>query len=326
MSRSSAEKYSGFVSYAQSIQLHQHILSGGRGSEENVKIKIVVPLLQAIGWDVLRDMDFERAGADIVLLEKTRPAIVVEVKSWGENTMSHLDQCLEYSLKLDTPWVVVTSGKDTALYCSLLNPQDLYATEPLLRFSFDELTADVGTETLKEFDSLLGRSSFLSGHHELSRMVAKSLGGSSLEEALREFKSEASGFEAEVKTQQMTEEGFFAEASRHDEGIEEALIRAYYGMLELAKSDRRIEVTHGTTSIGLEFFLDRSPRSKFVGLGGAYPSSAHVSFGLRNWKELGVSGPTYEKIAGFPRKVEPGEWVDRLLELLEAAITEIKWM
>ena len=70
MNQGIAENYSEFLSYLQCIQVDQHILRGRRGSEENVKTKIVIPLLQAIGWDVLSEMDFERAGADIVLLEE----------------------------------------------------------------------------------------------------------------------------------------------------------------------------------------------------------------------------------------------------------------
>ena len=40
-----------------------NINSGRRGSEENVKIKIVIPLLQFLGYDVINDMDFEFIGA-----------------------------------------------------------------------------------------------------------------------------------------------------------------------------------------------------------------------------------------------------------------------
>ena len=58
---------SDFLSHLGSLSIDRHILGGKRGAEENVKIKIIVPLLQCLGWDLLDDMHFENAGADIVL-------------------------------------------------------------------------------------------------------------------------------------------------------------------------------------------------------------------------------------------------------------------
>jgi predicted type IV restriction endonuclease len=59
-----------FLLYAKTIDRDKDKLihAGRRGSEENVKIKIIIPLLQTLGWDLLNDMDFENKGSDIVLL------------------------------------------------------------------------------------------------------------------------------------------------------------------------------------------------------------------------------------------------------------------
>ena len=119
-----------FLSHIGSLSIDRHILGGKRGAEENVKLKLIVPLLQCLGWDLLGDMHFENVGADIVLFSEQKPSMIVETKSWGEVITDHLNQCLEYCFKLKTPWVIVSTGRDTALYCALLNPDNLAVTEP----------------------------------------------------------------------------------------------------------------------------------------------------------------------------------------------------
>ena len=77
-----------------------NISSGRRGSEENVKIKIVIPLLQFLGYDVVKDMDFEFIGADIVIVdENNTPILIIETKAWEQQLSHYLNQCLEYTLK-----------------------------------------------------------------------------------------------------------------------------------------------------------------------------------------------------------------------------------
>ena len=62
-----------FLSSIKSLLIDRHILGGKRGAEENIKIKIIVPLLQSLGWNLLDDIHFEYIRADIVLFsgEKT---------------------------------------------------------------------------------------------------------------------------------------------------------------------------------------------------------------------------------------------------------------
>jgi hypothetical protein len=78
-----------FLSHVESLSIDRHILGGKRGAEENVKIKIIVPLLQCLGWDLLDDMHFEYVGADIVLFSEEKPSIIIETKSWGEVITGH---------------------------------------------------------------------------------------------------------------------------------------------------------------------------------------------------------------------------------------------
>ena len=85
-----------YLLYVKTIDIDKQIIAGRRGSEENVKIKIIIPLLQTLGWNLLNDMDFENKGSDIVLLKEGNPLIIVETKAWEQNITGYLNQCLEY--------------------------------------------------------------------------------------------------------------------------------------------------------------------------------------------------------------------------------------
>lgn len=323
MSDQAPEQHRAFLSYLRSIDVDRHILKGKRGSEENVKIKIVVPLLQALAWDLLTDMDFERRGADMVLHSGGKPAIVVEVKSWGEGITGYLDQCLEYCLKLGTPWVVITSGHDTAVYSSLLDAEDLLATEPLYRFSFDDLLGDRGETILEQLASLIGKAAFTAGHEGLSSRVEERLGIRDLYEAWNEFDEQAADFEADIKTRRLSADEYLALAEKHSEPVSRSLKMMYEGMLSLADLDERIRVGHREKSIGLWYRLDTQPRTKMLGLAGAYPDSAHVSFGLVHWRRANLPERLYKQLEQYPRQVGSEEWAEGLLELLRQAILEI---
>lgn len=317
------EGYDAFLSHVRRIQVDRHIVRGRRGSEENVKTKIVVPLLLALGWDLLDDIDFERRGADIVLHSQDAAEIVVEVKAWGEEITAHLDQCLEYSLKLDTPWVVVSSGEYTALYCSLLDTADLLATQPLYQLSFQSLRSDRGKDALREMATLVGKEAFAAGHTQLSARVAERLEATGLTKAREGFRQEASSFEAETKSRRLTVSDFRELAEQHREEVRNSLVMVYEGIVKLAKLDEKIRVRYRSRSIGLEYRLTGRPRTKTLGLVGIYPDQAKIGFGLENWRRLKTPETLYEELAEYPREVRSRQWADGLLRLLTRALREI---
>ena len=71
-------------SHLKSLRVEEHIIAARKGNSENVKNKIAIPLLQTLGWDLRRDMDFDHLGLDIVLFSQGNPSMIVEVKSWGD--------------------------------------------------------------------------------------------------------------------------------------------------------------------------------------------------------------------------------------------------
>ena len=129
------------------------------GVEENVKILIVLPLLEALGFDRQKDMDFEHfvenKRADIALLVNGQPKVVVECKSLEKNLDDHISQALNYAIKKAIPYALLTNGKEFRLYKpfveNIVNPKDrLLVTAKLetLTYDFKELSDWISRESL----------------------------------------------------------------------------------------------------------------------------------------------------------------------------------
>lgn len=132
------------------------------GVEENVKIKIVLPLLQSLGFNPAKDMDFEHfvenKRADIAILINGKPKIVVECKSPEKNLDNAISQALNYAIKQQIPYVLLTNGIEFRLYKpfieNLVNPEDRLLAKAILKtlvkeyqdlsdwISYDSLTKD----------------------------------------------------------------------------------------------------------------------------------------------------------------------------------------
>src|SRR3989304_879358 len=116
----------------QNIDLHDVWQGKKSGVEENVKLKIVLPLLGALGYETIKDMDFEHfvenKRADIAILVEGKPKIVVECKSLEKNLDDHITQALNYAIKKAIPYILLTNGKEFRLYKpfieNLVNPKD----------------------------------------------------------------------------------------------------------------------------------------------------------------------------------------------------------
>lgn len=94
------------------------------GVEENVKIIIVLPLLELLGFDRQKDMDFEHyienKRADIALLVEDLPKVVVECKSLEKNLDDFISQALGYAIKESIPYILLTNGREFRLYKSFI--------------------------------------------------------------------------------------------------------------------------------------------------------------------------------------------------------------
>lgn len=315
-----------FLKIISSIKPDKHIIAGRRGSEENVKIKIILPLLQFLGYDVVEDLDFENLGADIVMLDKnSKPVLIVETKAWEQQITNHLDQCLEYTLKLRTPFVMITSGQHTALYSSLINLDGLKDTKPIIEFSFADLLGEDRESILNKLYALIGKENLLNGAEELNKAVAGLLSDDKdLSGAKREFAGKCEKFESSIKTSKITEDDFIELANNHPKEVYNALILAKDEFYKIAEENKNISIRYRSKEIGLEYLSFGAPRRKILGLAGIYPERAMIAFGLENWRKLLLSSKIIKKIESVDRHVKDEKQVMDVINLLRMAIKEIQ--
>lgn len=113
-------------------------------SEENVKIKVVVPLLVALGHRITQ-LDFEHYGIDIFL--KDLPAecqTIVETKSLGQGFEIHLPQLLKYAEQTKALFTVICNGEEIRVYAL---PYDV----PICSIQRKELAEPTKYELLQRF-------------------------------------------------------------------------------------------------------------------------------------------------------------------------------
>lgn len=90
--------------------------------EENVKIKLVLPILEKLRWDIINDADFEYSAkgrrVDCCLSKNKKPTLLIEVKAFNENRdqTKDEDQIKDYCIKTGVPYCVLTDGIDWKLY------------------------------------------------------------------------------------------------------------------------------------------------------------------------------------------------------------------
>ncbi len=93
--------------------------------EENVKIKLVLPILEKLRWDIINDADFEYSAkgrrVDCCLSKNKKPTLLIEVKAFNENRdqTKDEDQIKDYCIKTGVPYCVLTDGIDWKLYINL---------------------------------------------------------------------------------------------------------------------------------------------------------------------------------------------------------------
>ena len=103
------------------IDLEKEVKRKRRGKvEENVKIKIIIPLLELLGYDPIKDLDFEHKvrtkKVDIVVELDGKPRISIECKDLLENLDSHLIQAFTYACLKGFLFLVLTNGREIRVY------------------------------------------------------------------------------------------------------------------------------------------------------------------------------------------------------------------
>lgn len=153
------------VNKLANLNIDKYVRKPSGACEENVKIKIVIPLLNLLGYSTQQDMDFEHhvqnKKADIALLSDNKPKLLVETKDLDEQLDNHINQGLNYAYHKGIEWVMLTNGLEIRIYKSFIigisNPKDRLLFETTLQKlseAFDSLLELVGKEHLQEAKKL----------------------------------------------------------------------------------------------------------------------------------------------------------------------------
>ena len=147
------------------LDVNKYVRRVGEKVEENVKIKLTLPLLRLLGYDDQKDMDFEHhirnKRADIALLFEGKPKLIIETKDLDEDLDNHIDQALDYAFKKGVDWVVLTNGVEIRLYKSFItgiSPVDrkIFSTQlKELAQTFKSLQERISKENLKTAEKLI---------------------------------------------------------------------------------------------------------------------------------------------------------------------------
>ncbi len=103
-------------------KVQQRLREGRYQNESDVREAIVVPILQALGWDtndpgmVRREFTIQQARVDYALfVEGTEPSLLIEVKAVG-STREGDQQLFQYLYHQGTPMAVLTDGQEWGFY------------------------------------------------------------------------------------------------------------------------------------------------------------------------------------------------------------------
>jgi type I restriction-modification system DNA methylase subunit len=150
------------------LDVDKYVRKAGGKCEENVKVKIVIPLLQLLGYSVEKDMDFEHhvanKRADIALLLDYKPKLFVESKDLDEDLDNHIHQALNYAFEQGVEWVILTNGIEIRVYKSFIRntphkDRQIFSTTLLsLAQTFDDLFEYVSRDSLLEAKKLTDKA------------------------------------------------------------------------------------------------------------------------------------------------------------------------
>lgn len=147
------------------LDVDKYVRKALGAAEENVKIKVVIPLLNLLGYNTEKDMDFEHhvqnKKADIALLLDGKPKLLVETKDLDQQLDNHVNQGLDYAFYKGIEWVILANGIEIRIYKSFIpgisNPKDrllFITTLQQLPQSFTQLSELVGKQHLYEAKKL----------------------------------------------------------------------------------------------------------------------------------------------------------------------------
>jgi hypothetical protein len=234
-----------------------------------------------------------------------------------------INQYLEYSFRLNCPWIFLSTGQHMALYCTLLNQQDLSEAKPVIRFALEDLTGSDGNKILADFDQMMGKKHFFKKGSALYTYISDQLADQSIEEAQIEFVMNASQHVRDDRTRQLTVESFLSQLRHHSRQVSGALVYLHSKMVNVLQLNNRLHLRYRNKGVGLEYEAIGNPDGETLSLFDIYPESARITFGQDGWKKLNITAATFDEMSHVTRKAQSFAWAREVGSLLDRAIREI---
>ena len=114
-------------------------------TEEATKTALVLPMLQALGYNVFNPREVKpeytadvglKSGekVDYAILKNGTPEIIIECKHWKENLDKHTSQLFRYFGTLDVNFAILTNGIEYRVYTDLVKA-NVMDNEPFMIFN-----------------------------------------------------------------------------------------------------------------------------------------------------------------------------------------------
>ena len=156
-------------------------------TEEATKNALIMPFLQALGYDVFNplevvpemDCDINKKKGekiDYAIIKDGEPIIVIECKHWQQDLDIHKAQLSRYFVATKAKFGILTNGIEYRVYTDLVNP-NLMDEIPFLVFDIEHLR-DSQIESIKKFskedfdiEKIMGSANELKYMTELKKLV-----------------------------------------------------------------------------------------------------------------------------------------------------------
>ena len=156
-------------------------------TEEATKNALIMPFLQALGYDVFNplevvpemDCDINKKKGekiDYAIIKDGEPIIVIECKHWQQDLDIHKAQLSRYFVATKAKFGVLTNGIEYRVYTDLVNP-NLMDEIPFLVFDIEHLR-DSQIESIKKFskedfdiEKIMGSANELKYMTELKKLI-----------------------------------------------------------------------------------------------------------------------------------------------------------
>ena len=173
------------------LQLSERVakLKGSISTEEATKTSLVLPFIQALGYDFFNPLEVvpeftcdigtkKGEKVDYAICKDGAPIILIECKHWQEDLTLHDNQLLRYFAVSNVKFGVLTNGIIYRFYSDLSQPNKM-DEKPFLEVDFSDLKVHLIDE-LKKFhktyfnlDNILSSASELKYLGELKNLLVK---------------------------------------------------------------------------------------------------------------------------------------------------------